>query len=416
MGFPSLNLRMHAPRTLLQIRWRIALVLFVAALCHQQHLFHTSRQSLAAKCSPTEFDSTHLDSHHKFRRRDKDANFQDRLIANREHWKTIGNGWEGKVFAYKDSVIKTFTPGRSPFRNCAPGETNEKWPTEIAASLRFGGHNNNNNITNAESMQGDDANEFLDGFLSVKTYFEAAIPPSQVPEWHLVTPLLKGGNLEKLAKKTSQKSELNTTRRMDTHYRPAFENLLSNLQRLHEARYCHDDIKPTNVFVANDTHWVLGDLGNLRHVSHPYHSSRLWTDNKQLSDCRANDAIRALKSYLQFIRSATRDKDAFDSEFYMAEEPLSRMFWKAWADAPNMSAALLREISVTEYAEKSGTRPDGDLVQVLQAHAPSSGVFKKAAVRKAVDSLLETRMGEKFVRWWGMAGVLGVPSNEVCGF
>jgi hypothetical protein len=414
MGFAFFPLRLRAPRALFQLRWRVALVLCVTAFCHQQHLFVTSRQSLAAKYSPTEFDFAPHQLQPKLGKRDKEADFQGWLIETRESWKTLSEGWEGKVFAYQNSVIKTFTPGRSPFRNCAPEEPDEKWPTEIAASLRFGGYRDT--VDFVDSTQGYDAETSLEGFLPVKTYFKAAVPPSEVPEWHLVTPLLKGGNLNNLANKTSHTPKLNTTRQIDARYRPTFNRLLRNMQRLHDAKYCHDDIKPANIFIRDDTHWMLGDLGNIRHVSHPYHSSQLWTDNKQLRDCRANDAVRALKSYLQFLRAATNDKDGFDTELYQGEEPLSKLYWGAMANAPSMRAEQLRSMSRVEKPEKIATRPDGDLVQILQAHPPPGGVFKKSALRKAVDKALETRMGEKLVRWWGMAGVLGVPSEEVCGF
>jgi serine/threonine protein kinase len=319
------------------------------------------------------------------------------------------------VFAYKNSVIKTFTPGRSPFRNCAPGTENEKWPTEIAASLRFGGHDNN--INNAGVPEGNAANNTIDGFLPVRAYFKAATPPSLIPEWHLVTPLLKGGNLNTLAKKALREAKLKTAREIDAHYRPAFEHLLSNMQYLHEARYCHDDIKPANIFVAEDTQWLLGDLGNLRHISHPYHSSRIWTDNDQITDCRANDAMRLLKSYLQFVKAAASDKEHFDEDFFAGEEPVSRLFWKASADAPNISAAQIRKHSMIVYPEQSAMLQENDeFTRIVRKHPLSRGTFRPSTLHKAVNTVLETRMGEKLARWWGMVGIFGVPNNEVCGF
>ncbi|KAF1915602.1 hypothetical protein BDU57DRAFT_518654 [Ampelomyces quisqualis] len=399
----------HSSRAAFHLRWRIALVLLVTAFCHQQYLFLVSRQSLAAKYSPTTFDAGHNELQPKFSRPDDDdSDFQDEIIANREAWRILSHGWEGKVFAYKDSVIKTFTPGQSPFRNCAPGIENEKWPTEIAASLRLGGHDNN--ISNAGLSENSNANKNMNGFLPVRAYFKAAATPSLVPEWHLVTPLLKGGNLNTLAKKTLLETKLKTAKDVDAHFRPAFERLLGNMQHLHEARYCHDDIKPANIFVAEDTRWLLGDLGNLRHTSHPYHSSRIWINNDQLRDCRANDAMRLLKSYLQFVKAAASDKERFDDDFFTGKEPISRLFWKASTDARTISAAQIQKLSMKEYPEQPA------MLQENNESTQIRGTFRRLTLHKAVNKSLETRMGEKLARWWGMVGIFGVPNKEVCGF
>jgi serine/threonine protein kinase len=315
------------------------------------------------------------------------------------------------VFAYKNSVIKTFRPGRSPFRNCASGAKSEKWPTEIAASLRFGGSDHAFNAYSAVR----NGNTTFKGFLPVKAYFKTSHSPTDTPKWHLVTPLLRGGNLNHLAKRLSRDTDGQSSREIDIHYRPAFEDLLSNMQRLHDANYCHDDIKPANIFVADDTSWLLGDLGNLRHLGHPYHSSRLWLDNKQLPDCRANDAMRMLKSYLQFVKNAAQYQTQFEVEFFQGTEPLSRLFWTASANAARMSAAKLRTLSQMEYPERAPLLRT--IEQQFQARRTYSDMLvKPSKLRKAVDGALETRMGEKLARWWAMAGIFGVPDNEACGF
>ncbi|KAH4000512.1 hypothetical protein HBI70_121880 [Parastagonospora nodorum] len=394
----------YISRSLYSLRSRLAFVLLVTAFCHQQHLFFVSRQSLAAKYSATEFEVARPELHPRFERPDdEDAEFQDDLIANRDDWTVLGEGWEGKVFAYKDSVIKTFTPGRSPFRNCASGATNERWPTEIAASLRFGGFDQ-------EVNNGDAGNTTFEGFLPVRAYFKAALSPAEDPEWHLVTPLVEDGNLKDLAKRLSREVEDNSVREIDAHYRPAFERLLQNLQTLHEARYCHDDIKPANIFIQEDTNWLLGDLGNVRHISHAYHSSRLWQDNNQLKDCRANDIMRALKSYLQFIRAASPNQQQFDVDFLERREPLSRLFWTASAGAPKMSAAKLQHLSAVEYPHRAPVpQSDEQTSEILK-------LFRHWSLRKAVDHALETRIGEKLARWWGIVSIFGVPENKTCGF
>ncbi|KAF3046198.1 hypothetical protein E8E11_008300 [Didymella keratinophila] len=224
----------------------------------------------------------------------------------------LGHGWDGETFVYQNSVIKTITPVRSPFRNCAPGTSGEMWPTEIPASLYFGGTEEN-----AITAQG--------GFLQVKAYFMAASSDIQA-EWHLITPLLKGESLKDLTARL--RDECMTYREIDVRHRPAFKGLLDSLEILHKAGFCHDDIKPGNVFVADNSHWILGDLGNLRHNSHPYHSSQLWKVNNQLPDCRPNDNIRALRTYIHFVRDSAADADALNIHFFekRKREPLTRLF------------------------------------------------------------------------------------------
>src|SRR5690606_12814930 len=101
---------------------------------------------------------------------------------------------------------------------------------------------------------------------------------------------------------------------------------------------CHDDVKTDNIFIspssstANSTgpQWLLGDLGNARHPSHPYHSSYLWAPlNSQLPDCRANDVFRLLKSYATFLRRSVSDAHAFDRVFFEGTEAWSCLYWRA---------------------------------------------------------------------------------------
>jgi len=403
MGRPFRLSISHTSRPIFHNRWRLVVVFLFAALLQQQHLFHISRQSLAAKYSSTDFNE---EVHRALPRgTHEDARVEDDLIAHRKDWKVLGGGWEGKVYAYNGSVIKTFTPGRSPFRNCAPGDTREKWPTEITASLRFGGSSLKDNGNNGNNTP-------FDGFLPVYAYFKAINPPSAAREWHLVTPLLKRGNLVNEAKRLARDEEPLTHQDVDARYRPVFERFLDTIQRLHEHGYCHDDVKPANIFVKDKTNWVLGDLGNVRHVNHPYHTSRLWKDNQQLEDCRANDLLRALKSYLQFVRSAASNRDAFDKEFFEMKAPLSRLFWRASAEAPHMSARQLQELSVIE-------KPQGPEVSttVTPPARPSSLlaiISSRWSLPRAVESAIETRIGEKLARWWAMVYVFGVPNRESC--
>jgi serine/threonine protein kinase len=386
---------------LCHLRYRVAVVFFILALFQQQHLYLTSRQALSEKYSATNFNSHNNGDlqARSWQPDDERSKLQDELVANRVAWKVLGEGWEGKVFAYQDSVIKTFTPGRSPFRNCAPDAT--KWPTEIPASLQFGG------------SATDVANATSNGFLPVKAHFMASTTPGELAEWHLVTPLLRGGNLRSLAKKISSEETLTSYRLIDARYRPAFNKLLENMGALHDAGYCHDDVKPANIFVQDDSRWVIGDLGNVREVSHPYHSSRIWKNNNQLKDCRANDVVRALQSYMKFVQSSAADEDDFNAALYKGQTPLSRLFWWTLANAPRMSAQSLRQRS---FLEDPGvkTNADNEFPAPKQPHTVLSLFSKRAASKLAADRVLITRMDERSVRLWGMVWLFGVPESDVC--
>lgn len=322
-------------------------------------------------------------------------------MANRAVWRPLREGWEGKTFIYQKSVIKTFTPGRSPFRNCAPGTADERWPTELPASLYFGG-SEQSNITSH------------DGFLPVRAFFMAASSINQA-EWHLVTPLVKDGSLQDFATKVREQKQ--TYRDVDRRFRPAFTGLLDSLQVLHEAGYCHDDVKPGNVLVADNTHWILGDLGNLRHITHPYHRSLLWKENKQLPDCRQNDVLRALKSYVQFVRAAAVDAATFDIEFFERRDPLSRLFWLVAADTTYLDVEKLRVRSATledSWVDGNDT-PDIGVLAAAQSFAWLSVVSRRSAHHLAVNQALQTRIGEKMGRWWALTWLFGVPVPITCG-
>lgn len=123
---------------------------------------------------------------------------------------------------------------------------------------------------------------------------------------------MTGGTLENLANaivRNHTDTDL-SIRTLDLRFRPKFDDMLVSLRLLHIIGLCHDDFKLEDIFAAqpsteHDGMWLLGNLGNVREVSHPYHASEIWThSNKQLPDCRANGALRATKTYLQFLRHA----------------------------------------------------------------------------------------------------------------
>lgn len=397
MGRPF---RISAPtRSLYHIRYRLGLALLILILFRQHHLFVVYQDALAAKYSPTTFEQ---DSQHwqPWTPDEESAHLQDRIVASRATWRVLGHGWEGATFVYQDSVIKTFRPGRSPLRNCAPGTAREKWPTEIPASLYFGGTENK-------------ATKFQGGFLPVRAYFMAVSSDSQA-EWHLITPLLRGGSVNDLTARTKKKGM--TYREIDVRYRPAFEGLLGSLARLHEAGFCHDDIKPGNIFVADDTHWILGDLGNLRHISHPYHSSLLWRQNNQLPDCRTNDNLRALRTYIRFVRDSAVDAHALNVHFFEKSEPLTRLFWSAASSLPHPSPADFRESSALFHPQLEAENPFEYVEIVPRPGCVWLSMFSlRWGYRCAVDDMLQTRMEEKMARRWAMTWLFGVPIRETCG-
>lgn len=393
----------HSTRALHHLRYRVVVVLCILALFRQEQLYLSSRKALFEKYSATNFNSFDQGGlqTRSWRPDDEQTKFQDELVANRASWKVLGEGWEGKVFAYEDWVIKTFTPGRSPFRNCAPDAS--KWPTEIPASLQFGGSAN------------DDGNATHNGFLPVKAHFMASTTPGGPAEWHLVTPLLRGGNLASLSKKLSLDEQPMSYAQVDAIYRPAFNELLENMGILHNAGYCHDDIKPGNVFIQDESHWVIGDLGNVREVEHPYHSSRIWKDNGQLYDCRANDVVRALQSYLKFVQSSAADQDNFNAALCEGQTPVSRLFWWTLADAPYMNTEKLRQQSLVDYPKAAyEIKMDDGYPKRTRPWNFLDLFSKRLAMKSAVDAALLTKIDEWRVRLWGMVWLFGVPESKGC--
>ena len=389
----------HTSRLFHQLRYRLVFICCIFSLLKQQYYFFIYREALAAKYSPTLFISRAVEEDNQSWLPDEEsAHFQDRFLANRAIWVKLGEGWEGKTFMYQDSAIKTFTPGQSPFRNCAKGTANEAWPTEIPASLLLGGTERN-----ATSSQG--------GFLPVRAYFMAA--SVSTAEWHLVTPLLKGGSLKELG--TRERRLQKNYQDIDAYYRASFERLLHNMQRLHEAGYCHDDIKPDNIFVAKNANWVLGDLGNVRHVSHPYHTSRLWKENRQLEDCRANDVSRAMKSYVRFVRDSATDVHTFNAEFLQGIGPLNRLFLWVQRNASNLTSVnLLIQSTIERPQQHVHIGTDTKHTLSVRSRPRCSWFFGRWRCQHVVKQALQTRMDEKTARWWAMTWIFGVPTSQAC--
>ncbi|KAF1967736.1 hypothetical protein BU23DRAFT_583653 [Bimuria novae-zelandiae CBS 107.79] len=337
---------------------RVVGILAIIWLIHQQHLYSIYRSALSAKYAPTDFGDTDFET--TYQMDDEAALLKDELIANREGWKKLGAGWEGTTYTYNGVVIKTFTPGRRPFRNCAPRNTSSRWPTEIPASTLLG--NNATGRSNASSKSKDT----LQGrFLPVRTAFYATTDPDALLEWHLVTPFAPQGI---------------GLRALDARYRGKFHDLLDSLQALYEAGFCHDDIKLDNVF---------------------------------LRDCRANDSIRALKSYILFLRSASADADLLDKKLFLRQAPLSRLFWWTMDGAQTMTSDELRRQSRIEHAErtagvKAGTREIEFMEQ--PSHLPRLP-FRDIRLSKKTERMLDLHNSEVYARWMAMGWIFGIEQD-----
>ena len=238
----------------------------------------------------------------------------------------LGRGAEGTASLYVDEptgevvVVKTYT---GIPRNPVPDELamdfpehaiNKNWQAEIEAGLHFGDWKN-----------GDEK-----AFVPVKDYFILETGAEQW-QWALVTPFVEDGTLESLAKRTEVHER--TPQKLDTIFRNPLERFLMSLRLLHDAGFCHDDIKSDNVFIANATRWLVGDLGNVRHFGHPWHGTRRWKRENQWSDCVFNDIRRTLKTYMTFVRDSCGNQLDFDREFYSSRQAWNSFYWE-WMQQP----------------------------------------------------------------------------------
>ena len=389
------------------LRIRIIGIILLIWLVHQQRLFLAYHNALSAKYAPTEFHGIDLERAYPLGGRA--STLQAELLANRPSWKKLGSGCEGTTFVLNDIVIKTFTSGRSPFRNCAPRPASSRWPAEIPASLIFGNGEASNSSTPFAS-QG--ANKIR--CLPVRTAFYAASSPGATPEWHLATPLAPNGTLKSFSKNVHTRGlGFNT---LDAQYREKFHDLLQSLQGLHDAGFCHDDIKPDNIFIGEEGEWILGDLGNVRHVAHPYHASRLWSDNQQLRDCRANDILRAMKTYILFLRTSSLDVERLDEELLSRREPLAKLFWWTMDNALTMTGDELRQQSSLESAWLS-ERTVENLQEMRVGRNGVLSLFSLGSLRvsRTVDKILSLSNSESYARLKAMTWIFGIQQGACSG-
>ncbi|KAL8955444.1 MAG: hypothetical protein Q9183_006642 [Haloplaca sp. 2 TL-2023] len=182
----------------------------------------------------------------------------------------LGNGREGAVSIYQDTstdelvAIKRFqsayrNPVPAPILNALGDKDVGYWPAEIQATLLLGGFQSNR--SDEPGVIPQRALEDLDlSMLPALDYFlvrgtDCCTKPLT---WHLVTPYLGKGTLTHLAKSLQKSNQ--TTAAVDDAFRPAFTRLLSALSRLHKLGVCHNDVKPDNIYILDDLHWLLGDL------------------------------------------------------------------------------------------------------------------------------------------------------------
>lgn len=409
----------------------VLLLAIIVGAFHCIERFHTYRAALLLKYTPTTFPRLTLEeqaalANPRWQWADYDSldgrslsepYSRQKLLADNHEWSRLGAGWEGETFMYGDLAVKVYKQNRAPFRNCVPGWSPElRWPTEISASLILGG------MSESQSVSKDDF------FLPITDYFLSPPIGDQPPQWHFITPFMRNGNIEGLSAKLWAEEKDYTARDLDIIFRPSLERILQALNRMHmDYDLCHDDLKLDNIFLGSNTgeeikpnettHWLLGDLGNAREKDHPYHSSMLWLQRKRnLADCRANDVVRLIKTYADFLRQSVADVSEFDREFFEASQPWSRLFWSI-SDAaqseklPTASSTIER--SVTEFAaggtpfETIGRQPTGlnNLVTRL--------VWGRWWIlSKATHDAIRVSASEKFARIWGMVRLFGVPAQS----
>ncbi|KAI0393592.1 hypothetical protein F5Y17DRAFT_431529 [Xylariaceae sp. FL0594] len=230
---------------------------------------------------------------------------------------------------------------------------------------------------------------------------ESSVRGPSTSGWHLVTPFFPAGNLKNLAERLRP---LNlTAKELDARFRRSFERLLGALEKMH-GRYglCHDDVKAENIFVVgsaptsasvfsssapasspspspslspspspstkvltddddeSSTHWLLADFGNTREITHPYHATAIWTrDSRQHGDCRVNDVLRLLKTYIGFLRiasssssSSSGKESSFDKAFWTASEPWSELYWSWFATTATTTTPTISSILGEKEEEK----------------------------------------------------------------
>jgi serine/threonine protein kinase len=328
----------------------LAILFILVCLCFFHPSFFPNRRNSPAKFLATDFTShvnhallkdpkrpSTLYPKNLIRSRSKDGlTIGDRYIFER----VLSPGHEGTHEIYLDNTtnkhvsIKSFHDKRDVFRNTlSPAARNafvmERWPTEIPAMLLFASRTYNQ----AAETHHKGVVHFIDAFV---------LDDNGSKRWQLVTEFYHRGTLldagNRLACELGLPSNITTTQ-VDHLFRNSFTRLLKTLSTLHNDGFCHDDVKPANIFISSHESftWILGDLGQVREHNHTYHSSKKWRIQGQWEDCVLNDTRRLLKVYLSFLRSFHRDTSTFDSDLMYGREDWSRFYWNYFSDLSTTS-------------------------------------------------------------------------------
>ncbi|KAH9902296.1 hypothetical protein F4778DRAFT_737038 [Xylariomycetidae sp. FL2044] len=465
------NTRRRAPpsRSRLRAISTTAGVLLLLAALYLAYLHVEYRRALSAKYAPTLFDdaSSRDVAASPWQVHRNGSNARPVLRDHRGEWARIGGGYEGEVFVYGDTVIKTFATSHSPLRNCmrfhCPAT---RMPAEVQAMYVLGGQQQQGDDEDDEVVDKDDIMDFV----PIRDYFlqpgegegegegEGGGHPAH---WYLLMPYLPSGHLGALAKRLRRDDDLSYAD-VDLRFRPSLNRMLGALGRMHEEHgLCHDDIKLENIFVAaaddnnnntsstaavvNDTttRWIFADLGNVREIDHPYHSSRLWIrDGHQHADCRVNDVVRLLKTYTAFLRMASSsssssssgegeggEKKTLDTAFWGETEPWSKLYWSAVRGDPPLvgpsAARMLRRKSEEALPPRDLDRGGAGLVEDsrgswslarllfgLSSSSSSSSSYLEAGTLEELRKGMGLPDGK--ARILGLTRILGLPVYR-CG-
>ncbi|KAB8336707.1 hypothetical protein FH972_021017 [Carpinus fangiana] len=253
------------------------------------------------------------------------------------------------------SVERNFVPQTIRHALHLPSDIEAKWPTEIPSTLLL------SSLSSSIAASGGTSLVPLLGYYhDISPFTDLS---SDYPSWYLVTPYMSHGNLATFAQYIAKSQHNLSAVQLDCKYRPHLEALLRTISILQDHLICHDDVKATNIFVSNANSWHLGDFGQLRESSHPYHSSRIWISSLQHPDCRRNDVRRALKSYVSFLRDASSlspaQQAAFDEELFAGRQPWARLYWTYIKDPTLASEAVQLSQTISPESELVEPGPRG---------------------------------------------------------
>ncbi|KAL8883095.1 MAG: hypothetical protein Q9192_007463, partial [Flavoplaca navasiana] len=159
----------------------------------------------------------------------------------------------GELVAIKRFQSVYRNPVPAPILQALGDEEVNSWPAEIQATIMLGGFEPRGDGPGLNAERDFDILPALDYFL-VRDNNCCSKPLT----WHLVTPYLSKGTLTHLARTLETRNQ--TSSALDEFYRPAFHRLLESLSRLHKLGVCHNDVKPDNIYIRDELHWLLGDL------------------------------------------------------------------------------------------------------------------------------------------------------------